>query len=152
MALNPIISIEVAKAMLDALNTALGSGATLRIYKDGGGGIPTHVNDAEVSGDLLATCEGSGSMFAAATATGDTATEATMDLDGTLTEASGDTVSGTAAYFRLYELGGGASGTCHFQGTCGTTSSFDLVMPTTTITAGVEVNVTALTITQPTGQ
>jgi hypothetical protein len=54
--------------------------------------------------------------------------------------------TGTAGYFRVYS----GAGTCIIQGTCGTTAA-DMILNSTAIVAGQEIDVSSYTLTMPDG-
>lgn len=118
---------------LDAVRDNANSGK-LRIYS---GTKPANA-DAALSGNTLlaeltmnatAFPAASGGVLTANAITGDTSADA----------------SGTASFWRIYESDGS---TIFAQGTCGT-SGESMTLPTLTITAGVAVNITSLTLTDP---
>jgi hypothetical protein len=51
--------------------------------------------------------------------------------------------SGTATHFRIYDSGGS---TCHMQGTVGTAAT-DMIVTSTTFTAGASFTITSFTLT-----
>ncbi len=61
---------------------------------------------------------------------------------GTWQDTSADN-TGTAAHFRIYDSGGT---TCHLQGTVGT-SGTDLVVDSTSFTAGQSFTISSFTLT-----
>jgi hypothetical protein len=125
-------SDDVIDDRLDALETAIGPDAILRIY----------------SGSKPANC--------AASATGDLLVEMTLPTDW-MAAASGGSKSkagtwsanavddGTAGYFRIYD----STGTdCGMQGECtDTAGAGPMKLSTTTITMGEPVTVATFTIT-----
>ena len=133
------VSNAAAKAALDAalalLNT--GGGGYIEIRT---GSPPTNVEDA-ATGTLLATLTLSATAFPASAdlAPGAQATANTITQD-----ASADN-TGTAGWWRGYATTGP---TGVIQGTCGT-SSTDMIMNTTSITAGFPVSCTSWTVTLP---
>lgn len=118
--------------MLDAITTAVGSGGFLRIYD---GTIPTSVADS-ITGTLLAELT-LGTPFAASASGG------VLTLGAITSDASAN-ATGTASHFRVFKSDGT---TAVFQGTAGQTSSYDLVLATTSVVTGVEVSITSFTIT-----
>lgn len=142
MATAPFISNAAAKAMLDAFTAQLdaGTAAVLNIYS---GTPPTDV-DAALSGNtLLAQLTESATSYGAAT---DLNPGARITANTITPDSSADN-TGTATFFR--ELTQNA-GTPHFQGSVGTASA-DLILNTTSITAGSTVSVTSGTKTMPEG-
>ena len=126
-------STTIRHAMLDAITTAAGNGALLRIY-DG-----TRPATGGTSTNLLAelTC---GTPFAAAAGT---PTTGRLDLSA-ITQDSSANAGGTATWFRIVK----SDGTTHvLDGNVGTSGS-DLNLTTTAISAGQPVSVTSFTITE----
>lgn len=115
--------------MLDAITTAAGNAALLRIY-DG-----TRPATGGTATTLLAelTC---GTPFAASASSG------VLTL-GSITQDASANASGTATWFRIVTSGG----TFVLDGNVGTSGS-DLNLTTTTITSGQPVSVTSFTITE----
>lgn len=142
-AANPIWTIARAKAVLDDLDTDLVNGY-LRIYD---GTIPDRPEAGIGASNLLAEAQASGAMFDPATGVAGTDLEATMTLAAALTDSSAN-ASGTAAYYRLYASDGT---TCHWQDTIDTAGG-GINLDSTTITALTQVQVSALTLTWPTGE
>lgn len=126
-------STTIRHAMLDAITTAAGNGALLRIY-DG-----TRPATGGTATNLLAelTC---GTPFAAAAGT---PTTGRLDLSA-ITQDSSANAGGTATWFRIVK----SDGTTHvLDGNVGTSGS-DLNLTTTAISAGQPVSVTSFTITE----
>lgn len=121
----------VRNARQDAITTATGNAALLRIY-DATGGVPASANAAIGSNVLLAelTCA---TPFAAGAAS------AALTL-GTITQDSSANATGTAAHFRIYKSDGT---TVIVQGTVSATSG-DLVLNTTSIVSGGPVQVSSM--------
>ena len=142
MAADFVITNAVAKAMLDAFTTAndAGTAAVINIYS---GTVPSDADTALGAQVLLAQLTMSGTSFPAAT---DLAPGARITANSITADSSAD-ATGTAAFFRVLTQGGG---TVVAQGTAGT-SSADLVLNTTSITAGSTVSITSFTITLPEG-
>lgn len=115
--------------MLDAITTAAGNAALLRIYD---GSRPSTGGTATT---LLAelTC---GTPFAAGASSG------VLTL-GSITQDSSANATGTATWFRIVTSGG----TFVLDGNVGTSGS-DLNLTTTSITSGQPVSVTSFTITE----
>lgn len=124
------LSVAVRNSLLDAIETAVGTSAVLKIRT---GAQPATCATAD-SGTVLVTiaCP---SDWAAAASSGSKA------LTGTWQDTSAD-ATGTAAHFRLYASDGT---TCHAQGTVGQGSG-DLSLDNTAIVAGQVVTVTAFTL------
>ena len=117
-------------AMLDAITTAAGNAALLRIYD---GSRPSTGGAATT---LLAelTC---GTPFAAGAAAG------VLTL-GAITQDASANATGTATWFRIVK----ADGTTHvLDGSVGTSGS-DLNLTTTSIVSGQPVSVTSFTVTE----
>jgi hypothetical protein len=121
---------KAADAAVDDIDS--GGAGTIQIRT---GAQPTNVGDA-AQGTLLATLTFSATAFGAA-ATG-TATANAITSDN-----SADN-SGTAGHFRILDGGGNIVA----DGTCGQGSG-DLSFDNAVIVAGGQVNITALTYTQP---
>lgn len=110
---------SVRNAMLDLLTAAIGTSGLLRIYD---GTPPADVNTALSGNSVLAEFACS-ATFAAAAASG------TLVSNAIAPDTS--TAAGTATFFRFLTSGG----TAIIQGTVGT-SGADLIVPSTTFTAG----------------
>lgn len=124
-------SVAVRNARLDAIETAISTSAVLKIRT---GAPPANVATAD-SGTVLATLSLPSDWLAAASG-------GAKALSGTWQDASADN-SGTAAHFRVYASDGT---TAHIQGTVGT-SGTDMIVDSTSFTAGQTFNVTAFTLT-----
>jgi hypothetical protein len=128
------MSVTVRNAKLDAIETAIGTGAVLKIRT---GAPPTNIADAD-SGTVLATLTLPSDWMAAA-GSGQKA------KTGTWNDTSADN-PGTAAHFRLYASDGT---TQHMQGTVTATSGGgDMELDNTSIAAGQTVTITAFTLTE----
>lgn len=125
------LSTTVRNARLDAIETAVGASAIMRIRT---GSVPANCGTAD-SGTVLATLNLPSDWLAAASG-------GSKAISGTWQDASAD-ATGTAAHFRIYDSGGS---TCHIQGTVGTSAS-DLIVDSTSFTAGQQFTVTAFTLT-----
>ena len=125
------LSTTVRNARLDAIETAVGVSAIMRIRT---GAAPANCGTAD-SGTVLATLNLPSDWLAAASG-------GSKAISGTWQDASAD-ATGTAAHFRIYDSGGS---TCHIQGTVGTSAS-DLIVDSTSFTAGQQFTVTAFTLT-----
>lgn len=126
-------SAAVRNAELDALETAIGLGAILKIRS---GAAPATVATAD-SGTVLSTIS-LGSDWMAAASGGAKA------KSGTWQDASAD-ATGTAAHFRIYASDGT---TAHIQGTVTVTGGGgDLTLDSVSITSGQVVTVSSFTIT-----
>lgn len=125
------LSTTVRNARLDAIETAVGVSAIMRIRT---GAAPANCGTAD-SGTILATLNLPSDWLAAASG-------GSKALAGTWQDASAD-ATGTAAHFRVYDSGGA---TCHIQGTVGT-SGTDMIVDSVSFTAGQQFNVTSFTLT-----
>ncbi len=125
------LSTTVRNARLDAIETAVGVSAIMRIRT---GAAPANCGTAD-SGTILATLNLPSDWLAAASG-------GSKAIAGTWQDASAD-ATGTAAHFRVYDSGGA---TCHIQGTVGT-SGTDMIVDSVSFTAGQQFNVTSFTLT-----
>lgn len=126
-------STTVRNARLDAVETAIGTSAVLKIRT---GSAPANCATAD-SGTVLATLNLPSDWMAAASG-------ASKSLSGTWQDASAD-ATGTAAHFRLYASDGT---TCHAQGTVTVTGGGgDMTLDNTSIASGQTVSVTSFTLT-----
>jgi hypothetical protein len=131
------LSTAVRNARLDAIETAIGTGAILRIRS---GAAPANCAAAD-AGSVLATLNLPSDWMAAASG-------GSKSLSGTWQDASAD-ASGTAAHFRLYDSSGT---TCHVQGTVTLTAGGgDLTVDSVTFTAGQQFSITGFTLTDANG-
>lgn len=127
-------SVTVRNAQLDALETAVGTGAVLKLRT---GAAPANCAAAD-SGTVVATLSLPSDWLAAAS--GGTKAQA-----GTWQDASAD-AAGTVAHFRLYASDGT---TCHAQGTVTITGGGgDLTVQNTVVEAGQEITFTGVTFTR----
>ena len=124
-------SVTVNNARLDAIETAIGTSAILKIRT---GAVPANCGAAD-SGTVLATVNLPSDWMAAA-ASGAKA------KSGTWQDTSAD-ATGTAAHFRVYDSGGV---TCHIQGTVGT-SGTDMIVDNTSFAATQSFTINTFTIT-----
>ena len=125
-------STTLRNATVDAITTAAGASALLRIYN---GTPPANVGTALAGNTLLAelTCN---ATFAPSASSG------VLTLNSITSDSSAD-ATGTASFFRIYKSDGT---TAVLQGTVGT-SGEDLNLNTTSIVSGAQVAVTSFTIT-----
>lgn len=131
------ITQAAAAAMAAALNTHIGTTATIRIYD---GTAPTNAGTALGSNNVLATFTLSNPAFDS-TANG----VMTLDVTPALTVAAG--ASGTATFFRILQAGT----TAVLQGSVTATGGGgDLQLNTTSLSSGVNVTITSGTVTMPT--
>lgn len=133
MAQNPLPYDATVIASVNAVTALLNSGF-LEVYS----GSQPALN-GPLTGTKLAKLSLSATAFASATASGGVVT-ATAN---TITSANA-LATGTAGYFALLKSD---DSTVVITGTCGT-SSTDLVLNTTSITSGVNVSCSSLTITE----
>lgn len=126
-------SETVRNAMLDAIETAIGTDAVLKIY-DLTAGAPADTS-AAITATTLATLTLPTDWMAAAAS-------AAKAKSGTWSDASADG-TGTADFFRLFASNGT---TCHAQGTVTATGGGgDLTLDSTSIAATQTVTITGFT-------
>ncbi len=142
MTATPVMSIAATKSALDTITALVNTGGTGSLFiRTGSPPASTTTGD---SGTLLATLGMSATAFPASTsATSNGLATATANAISSETNAP---ATNTAGYFRIKN---GAS-TVIFQGTCGT-SSADLIMNTTSVSAGDTVACTSFKVTLPCG-
>lgn len=124
------MSEAVRNAMLDAIETAIGTSAVLKLRT---GTPPTNIGDAD-SGTVVATMTLDSSWMADA-ASGSKA------KSGTWQDASADS-AGTVGHFRIYASNGT---TQHIQGTC--TGGGDMTLDNYVVEAGQSITITTFTLT-----
>jgi hypothetical protein len=128
-------SDAVRNALLDAIETAIGTSAVLKIRT---GAAPANCGTAD-SGTVLATLSLPSDWMAAASG-------GSKAKSGTWQDASAD-ATGTAAHFRLYASDGT---TCHWQGTVTATGGGgDLTVDNTSFAAGQSFTISTFTLTAP---
>jgi hypothetical protein len=128
-------SETVRNAKLDAVETAIGTSAILKIY-DLSAGAPANTA-ASITGTILATLN-LPSDYMSAAATGSKA------KTGTWSDASAD-AAGTADFFRLFASDGT---TCHAQGTVTATGGGgDMTLDNAVIASGQVVTINTFTLT-----
>jgi len=126
-------STTVRNAQLDAIETAVGTAAVLKIRS---GSAPANCGTAD-SGTVLASLTLPSDWMSAASSGAKAKT-------GTWEDSSAD-ATGTAAHWRLYASDGT---TCHAQGTVTATGGGgDMTVDSTSFTAGQVFTVTGFTIT-----
>jgi len=126
-------SVTVRNAQLDAIETAVGTSAVLKIRT---GSVPATCATAD-SGTVLATLSLPSDWMAAASS-------GSKAKSGTWEDTSAD-ATGTAAHWRLYASDGT---TCHAQGTVTATGGGgDMTVDNTSFASGQSFTVTAFTIT-----
>lgn len=127
------LSVAARNARLDAIETAAGASAILKIRT---GAQPATCATAD-SGTVLATLDLPADYLAAAGS-------GTKAKSGTWEDASAD-AAGTAGHFRIYASDGT---TCHMQGTVTATSGGgDLELNNVVLAAGQTVTITSFTLT-----
>lgn len=127
------LSVTARNARLDAIETAIGTSAILRIRS---GAVPATCATAD-AGTVLATLSLPADWMAAA-ASGSKA------MSGTWQDTAAD-AAGTAGHFRIYDSTGT---TCHLQGTITATGGGgDLTLDNTSIAANQQVSITSFTLT-----
>ena len=125
-------SVSARNAMLDAIETTVGTDAVLKIRTTS---VPATCATAD-AGTVLATLVLPTDWWAAA-ASGSKA------KSGTWQDASADN-TGTAGHFRIYDS---TATTCHIQGTITATGGGgDMTVDSTSITSGQVITVTAFTV------
>ena len=126
-------SVTVRNAKLDAVETAIGTSAVLKIRS---GAAPSDCAQAD-SGTVLATITLPSDWMAAASS-------GSKAKSGTWQDTSAD-ATGTAGHFRLYASDGT---TCHAQGTVTATGGGgDLTLDNTSIASGQSVTISSFTLT-----
>lgn len=126
-------SVAVRNAKLDAVETAIGTSAIMKIRS---GAAPANCAAAD-SGTVLATLNLPSDWMAAASA-------GSKSKSGTWEDTSADN-TGTAAHFRVYDSGGT---TCHMQGTVTASGGGgDMTVDSTSFTAGQNFTITGFVIT-----
>lgn len=126
-------SVAVRNAQLDALETAIGVSAILKIKS---GTVPATCATAD-AGTVLATISLASDWMAAASS-------GAKAKSGTWEDASAD-ATGTAAHWRLYATDGT---TCHAQGTITATGGGgDMTLDNVSIAAAQTVTVTSFSLT-----
>ena len=127
------LSIAVRSARLDAVETAVGTSAILKIRT---GAAPANCGTAD-SGTVLATLNLPSDWMAAASS-------GSKAKSGTWEDTSAD-ATGTAAHFRLYASDGT---TCHMQGTVTATGGGgDLTVDNVSFAAGQAFSISSFTMT-----
>lgn len=127
------LSITTRNARLDAIETAVGVSAVLKIRT---GAQPADCAAVD-SGTVLATLSLPADWMAAASG-------GSKAMSGTWSDSSADN-TGTAAHWRLYASDGT---TCHMQGTVTVTGGGgDMTVDSTSFTAGQQFSVTSFSLT-----
>lgn len=126
-------SVSVRNAKLDAIETAIGTSAVLKIRT---GSAPANCAAAD-SGTVLASATLPSDWLAAASS-------GSKALSGTWEDTAAD-ATGTAGHFRLYASDGT---TCHMQGTVTATGGGgDMTVSNTSFAVGQPFSVTTFTLT-----
>jgi hypothetical protein len=141
MANNPFLADNAANAMCDALAALCNSG-TIKIYT---GSQPTDANTAVGAQTLLATLTFGATAFGSAAATGTAPSRKSTATANTITGDTSADATGTAAWFRVLKSNGT---TVVYDGSVGT-SGADMNLATTSLTTGVDVEITSLTVSVP---
>jgi len=129
------MSVTVRNARLDAVETAIGASAVLKLRT---GAPPTNIADAD-SGTVLATLNLPADWMAAAAA-------GVAAKAGTWQDAGAD-AAGVAGHFRVYASNGT---TQHMQGTVTITGGGgDMTLDNDVIAAGQSVSISTFTLTAP---
>ncbi|MCM2370953.1 hypothetical protein [Aporhodopirellula aestuarii] len=127
------LAVAVRNALLDAIETSIGTDAVLKIRS---GAAPTNITDSD-SGTVLATLTLPADWLADASG-------GSKALAGTWQDLSAD-AAGTAGHFRIYASDGT---TQKGQGTITATGGGgDMELDNTVLASGQEFNVTAFTLT-----
>ena len=131
------LSTAVRNARLDAIPTAIGASAILKVLS---GAMPVNCAAAN-SGTVLATLNLPAAYFAPAA-------NGAKAMTGTWEDTAAD-ASGTAGYFRIYDPTGA---TCHLQGTVTATGGGgDMTVDNTNFAAGQDFKVTSFTLADGNG-
>lgn len=127
------LSVTVRNARLDAVETAIGTSAVLKIRT---GSPPTNITDAD-SGTVLATLSLPSDWMAAASS-------GSKAKSGTWEDTSAD-AAGTAGHFRIYASDGT---TQHIQGTVTATGGGgDMTVDNTSFALAQAFSITSFTLT-----
>lgn len=128
-------STAVRNAMLDSIETTVGTSPILKIRSGAAPATPATADSGTVGASMTLP-----SSWLADASGGQKA------LSGTWSDTTAD-ASITAAHFRIYDSGGS---TCHIQGDVTATGGGGaLTLDTTTITANQTVTITGFTLTAP---
>lgn len=131
------LSTALRNARLDAMETATGTSAILKIRT----GAPPANCAAADSGTVLATCNLPSDWMNAAAG-------ASKDKAGTWQDGSAD-AAGVAGHFRIYASDGT---TCHWQGSVTISGGGgDMTVDNTNFAVGQQFTVTAFAVTDPNG-
>lgn len=131
------LSVTARNALLDAIETATGTSAIVKIY-DLTAGAPADCA-AAITGTILATINLASDWMAAAGS-------GTKAKAGTWQDTLADN-TGTADFFRLFASDGT---TCHIQGTVTATGGGgDMTLDNVSIAQNQQVTITTFTLTAP---
>ena len=129
------LSTAVRNARLDAIETAIGASAVVKIRS---GAVPANVGTAD-AGTVLATLSLPSDWMAAASG-------GSKAMTGSWADSSAD-AAGTAGHFRVYASDGT---TCHMQGTITATGGGgDMTLDNTVFASGQAFSITGFTINEP---
>jgi hypothetical protein len=126
------LSVAARNSRLDAIETAIGTSAILRIY-DLTAGAPANCA-ASITGTILAEMTLPSDWMAAASS-------GSKAMSGTWQDTSAN-AAGTADFFRIYDSGGT---TCHMQGVVG--AGQDMTLDNYVLASGQSVSITTFTLT-----
>lgn len=125
------LSVAVRNARLDAIETAIGASAVLKVFT---GSAPANCAAAD-SGTVLAILS-LPSDYMANAASGSKSLSGTWQANASAT--------GTAGYFRIYNSG---ASTCHLQGTISLSAGGgDMIVDNTSFASGQQFTVTSFTL------
>lgn len=142
MASNLFLSDEAAKAGCDSVG-ALGNGGTIKIYA---GTQPTDANTAVGAQTLLATLTLSATAFAASAASGSAPNRKATAAANTVTGDASADATGTATWFRMLKSNGTS---VVMDGSVMSDGTGDMNLVTTSLVAGVDVEITSFNLSQP---
>lgn len=129
----------VRQAMANSATALIDAGAAAGAIKIYSGAVPASPNDALVAQVLLATLTMSDPAFGAANGAG-------VATAGAITGDNAADATGAASFFRIED----SNGVVRFQGdVTATGGGGDLQLSNVNIQAGVQVDITSFTITQP---
>lgn len=135
------LSDDAAKGGADAIAAKCNSG-TIKIYA---GSQPTDANTAVGAQTLLATLTFGSTAFAASAASGSTPNRKATATANAITGDTSADATGTATWFRVLKSD---ATTVVMDGSVGT-SGADMNLATTSLVAGVDVEITGFTLSQP---
>lgn len=141
MASNLFLSDEAAKAGADAVAAKCNSG-TIKIYD---GTQAADANTAVGAQVLLATLTFGATAFGASAAAGTTPNRKATATANAITGDTSADATGTATWFRILKSDGTS---VVMDGSVGT-SGCDLNLATTSLVAGVDVEITSFNLSQP---